>query len=63
MKGTAFCPTSGFRFKVKTSNVSWKAARHIAQKLGLQLSVTFEWREKEGAAFPGVTGHLSILAT
>jgi len=27
---------------------------------GLPLTATFAWREKEGAAFPGVTGRLSI---
>src|SRR5271167_3958916 len=33
-----------------------------AQQLGCQLLVTFAWREKEGAAFPGTTGQFSIPA-
>ena len=56
--GGAWIDYSGYQ----DSNGSWKGARHIAQKLGLQLSVTFRWREKEGAAFPSVTGRLSIAA-
>jgi hypothetical protein len=62
-EGYRFLSDIGISVQGQDSNVSWKAARHIAQKLGLQLSVTFEWREKEGAAFPGVTGRLSIAAT
>ena len=62
-EGYRFLSDIGISIQGQDSNVSWKAARHIAQKLGLQLSVTFEWREKEGAAFPGVTGRLTIAAT
>lgn len=42
------------------ANGAWRAARHIAQQLGCPLSVKFAWREKEGAAFPGLTGQMVI---
>jgi hypothetical protein len=42
------------------ANGAWRAASHIAQRLGLDLSVKFAWREKEGAAYPGVTGQLIV---
>lgn len=55
-------PLSGTGISVQgqDANGAWRAASHIAQKLGCQLSVKFAWREKEGAAFPGVTGQLTI---
>ena len=59
-EGYRFLSDIGISIQGQDSNVSWKGARHIAQRLGLQLSVTFEWREKERAAFPGVVGRLSI---
>jgi hypothetical protein len=42
------------------ANGAWRAAKHIAQQLGIALSVKFAWREKEGAAFPGLTGQMLI---
>ncbi|KAB7644145.1 T4SS efffector SepA family protein [Polymorphobacter fuscus] len=42
------------------ANGAWKAACYIAQKLSLSLTVRFVWREKDGAAFPGVTGQFTI---
>jgi hypothetical protein len=61
-EGYRFLSDIGISIQGQDSNGSWKGARHIAQKLGLQLSVTFKWREKEGAVFPGVTGRLAIAA-
>ena len=61
-EGYRFMSDIGISIQGQDSNGSWKGARHIAQRLGLQLSVTFEWREKEGAAFPGVVGRLFIAA-
>jgi hypothetical protein len=55
-------PLSGTGISVQgqDANGAWRAACHIAQQLGCQLSVKFAWREKEGAAFPGVTGQLTL---
>jgi hypothetical protein len=32
----------------------------VAQQLGCKLKATFIWRDKESAAFPGVTGQFLI---
>lgn len=61
-EGYRFLSELGISIQGQDANGAWRAACHIAQKLGLQLSATFVWREKEGAAFPGVTGRLSITA-
>src|SRR5258708_6380093 len=55
-------PLSGTGISVQgqDANGAWRAACHIAQQIGCQLSVKFAWREKEGAAFPGVTGQLTL---
>lgn len=61
-EGYRYFPELGISAQGQDANGAWKAACHIAQKLGLQLSATFVWREKASAAFPGVTGRLSIPA-
>ena len=50
----------GISVQGQDANGAWRAASHIAQQLGCALSVKFAWREKEGAAFPGVTGQMTI---
>jgi hypothetical protein len=37
---------------------AWKVAQHIAQKLGIEVTVDFAWRHKVGAAFPGQSGRM-----
>jgi hypothetical protein len=55
-------PLSGTDVSVQgqDANGAWRAACHIAQQLGCDLSVKFAWREKDGAAFPGVTGQMTV---
>lgn len=53
-------PGTGVSVQRRDANGAWRAISHIAQKLGCQVSVTFVWREKAGAAFPGVTGRFVI---
>ena len=60
-EGYRYLTDVGISVQGQDANGAWKAAGHIAQKLGLQLTTTFVWREKEGAAFPGVIGRLSVL--
>lgn len=57
-----FRPLTGTGVSVQgqDANGAWRAVSHIAQQLKCQVSVKFAWREKEGAAFPGVTGQLTI---
>lgn len=61
-EGYRYLSDIGISVQGQDANASWKAACHIAQQLAFQLSVTFIWRQKEGAAFPGVTGQLSVTA-
>jgi len=61
-EGYKFISDIGLSVQGQDANAAWKAACHIAQQLGCQLLVTFVWREKEGAAFPSVTGQFSIQA-
>jgi hypothetical protein len=58
-----FLADVGISIQGQDANAAWKAGRHISRKLGLPLNVTFVWREKEGAAFPGITGRLAIAAS
>ena len=51
---------TGISVQGQDANGAWRAACHIAQQLGCDLSVKFAWREKDGAAFPGVTGQMTI---
>jgi hypothetical protein len=55
-------PDLGISVQGQDANGAWRGASHIAMTLGVALSVTFVWREKEDAAFPGVTGRLAIRA-
>jgi hypothetical protein len=61
-EGYKFLSDIGISVQGQDANSAWRAACHIAQQLGCQLLVTFVWREKEDAAFPGVTGQFSIQA-
>jgi hypothetical protein len=59
-EGYRYLPDVGLSVQGQDANGAWKAACHIAQQLGRDLTVTFVWREKESAAFPGVTGRFLI---
>lgn len=59
-KGYRFLPDVNLSVQGQDTNGAWKAVCHIAQQLGCQLKVTFVWSDREGAAFPGVTGQFSI---
>lgn len=61
-EGYRFLSDLGISIQGQDANGAWKASYYIAQKLGLELTATFVWREKEGAAFPGVTGRFSVRA-
>ena len=60
--GYKFYSDIGLSIQGQDSNYAWKGVYHIAQTLGLQVQVTFAWREKDGAAFPGIIGQFSIPA-
>jgi hypothetical protein len=58
--GYRFVSDIGISVQQQDANAAWRAACHIAQQLRIPLLVTFAWRQKEGAAFPGLIGHLSV---
>jgi hypothetical protein len=59
-EGFRFLSDAGVSVQGQDANGAWKGACHIAQRLGLAIAATFVWREKEGAAFAGVTGRLAV---
>ncbi len=59
-EGYRHLPGTGISVQGQDANGAWRAVRHIARHLKCPVSVRFAWREKDGAAFPGVTGQLSI---
>ena len=50
----------GISIQGQDANGAWRGICHIVQRLECALTVKFAWREKEGAAFPGETGHFVI---
>ena len=62
-EGYRHMPDLGISLQGQDANGAWRAACHIAQQLKCQLSVTFAWREKDGAAFPGTTGQFVITGS
>lgn len=54
-------PLNGLGFSIQgvDSNEAWRIVYGLAKRLGVSLEVEFEWREKEGAAFPGSPGALA----
>jgi hypothetical protein len=59
-EGYRFLSDIGISVQGQDANGAWRGACHVAQQLGCELKVTFIWREKEGAAFPGTTGQFHI---
>ena len=59
-EGYRFLSDIGLSVQGQDANGAWKGACHVARQLGLELKATFIWREKEGSAFPGVTGEFHI---
>lgn len=59
-EGYRFLSDIGLSVQGQDANGAWKGACHVAQQLGYKLTATFIWRDKEGAAFPGITGQFNI---
>jgi hypothetical protein len=59
-EGYRFLSDIGLSVQGQDANGAWKGTCHVAQQLNCKLNATFIWRDKEGAAFPGVTGQFSI---
>ena len=59
-EGYRYLPDIGISVQGQDANGAWRAVCHIAGQLGQPAMARFVWREKEGAAFPGVTGRFSM---
>ena len=59
-EGYRYLADIGISVQGQDANGAWRAVYHIAQQIGERVLATFVWREKEGAAFPGVTGRFSM---
>jgi len=57
--GFHYSADGDFSIQNVDANLAWRNALHLARQLGLPLEAVFQWRHKEGAAHPGVTGALS----
>jgi hypothetical protein len=57
--GYHFYSDIGLSVQGQEANTAWKGAHHIARQLGISIEAEFQWRVKDGAAHPGVTGRLS----
>lgn len=57
--GYHFYPDIGLSVQGQEAKTAWQAAHHIARQLGVSIEAEFQWRVKDGAAHPGVTGRLS----
>jgi hypothetical protein len=57
--GYHFYADIGLSVQGQEAKTAWQAAHHIARQLGISIEAEFQWRVKDGAAHPGVTGRLS----
>jgi hypothetical protein len=57
--GYHFYPDIGLSVQGQEAKTAWQAAYHIARQLGVSIEAEFQWRVKDGATYPGVTGRLS----
>jgi hypothetical protein len=42
------------------ANGAWRGVHHVARRTGIRVEVTFTWRDKPGAAHPGVIGRFEV---
>ena len=57
--GYKFLPEVGFSLQGVDSNLAWTHSLEIARALKLPIEVRVQWRDKDGAAYPGEQGVLT----
>lgn len=55
--------TRGVSVQGVDAHDAWRLSYGLARKLSLPLELVFEWRDKEGAAFPGQIGSTAWVPT
>jgi hypothetical protein len=58
-EGYHYSPDMNLSVQYRDANTAWKGAYDIASRLGVPIEAEFQWRAKDGAAFPGEMGRLS----
>jgi len=58
--GYKHLPEAGISYQRMDANSAWRATFHIADLLKIEVDVTFVWQDSPKAAFPGVTGRLTV---
>jgi hypothetical protein len=58
-KGYHFVPELGISVQGQDANYAWKGAAHLARELNIPVAAEFVWKDKPGAAHPGVIGRLA----
>jgi len=58
-RGYHYFPSSGLSVQYKSAPDVWDGCLKIAEHLGVQIEIEFEWLDKEGASHPGEKGKLS----
>lgn len=53
-------PGTGLSVQGQDANGAWRCIYKMARDLGCTVRVTFVWREKDGAAFPGVMAEMTV---
>lgn len=53
-------PDIGLSLQGQDANAAWRMSCRLARRLNIPVRVEFTWRYKEGAAFPGENGELSV---
>jgi hypothetical protein len=59
-EGYEYLAGAGLSVQGQDAKAAWRGVAHIAQQLGISVEVTFLWRHKDKAAFPGETGRLAV---
>jgi hypothetical protein len=57
--GFHYSAEGNFSIQNVDANVAWRNVLHLAHHLRLPVEVMFQWRHKQGASNPGVTGTLA----
>ena len=54
--GYKHLPEAGLSVQGVAASVACEHSMRLAKALGVPIKLTFEWRDKDGAAYPGRTG-------
>jgi hypothetical protein len=62
-EGFKYLPEADLSIQGVDANLSWDHSLKLARAVGVSVQVIFEWRDKEGAVFPGKRGVLEWTPT